>query len=142
MFFDILTWLFFGAAGLFLLLVMFAIATGSKVQRDWEFEAKFRDSTGRSIGEFDIERTYVEKKEDDFSVKTELELRHAGLTVGQHLTVHIADQVVMEESVINDGSAYFEHRGVDIGTLVPALGQSCIVRVGGAQIASGVLELD
>lgn len=139
---DILTWLFFGAAGLFAVVVILALATGSKVQRDWEFEANFRDSTGHSIGEFDIERTYIEKKEDDFSVKTELELRHAGLTVGQRLTVHIADQVVMEEVVVNDGSAYFEHRGVNIGPLVPALGQSCIVRVGGAQIASGVLEPD
>ena len=81
--FDVIKYLVFGFFGLVGLLIVAALVFGKRIKKQWEFEAEFRDASGREFGEFDIEMSRIEKEEPDYTLKASFHMRHESLQLHQ-----------------------------------------------------------
>ena len=119
---------FFGLIGLLFLL---AILFGKRVIKRWEYEAEFRDASGREFGEFEIELSRIAKQEDEDTIKASFKLRHASIGAGQRVQVLLDEVPVLEGSAETAGRIYLsdDHR-VNTPENVAA-GQRCEVVYGG-----------
>ena len=139
---TVFKFLFFGAFGLVGALILLALVFGKRIKKRWEYEAEFRDASGREFGEVDIEMSRIEKEESDYTFKASLRLRHERLVPHSTVRVEIDDRIVLEGQVDKPG---FIHLGKDhVRDIVdrPAAGQDCRILVGGAVLASAELLPD
>ena len=101
--FSFFKYAFFGFFGLLLLLVVFVLLFGKRVRKRWEFEAEFRDMSGREFGEFDFEMSRIEKEEVEYSFKAKFKMRHESLPQGALVQVYLEDLLVMQGHVTKAG---------------------------------------
>ena len=131
-----------GFFGLIVLLVVVALLFGKRIKKQWEYEAEFRDASGREFGEFDIESSRIVKQEPDYSLKAKFRMRHASLGRHQSVQVYIDDVLVLEGVVQSQGRILLgaENRrdtppGVNEG-------QNCRIVVAGNEMFSAALVPD
>lgn len=131
--FSIVLYILYGFFGLLLLLFILALLFGKRVKKQWEFEAEFRDASGREFGEFDIEMSRIEKEEPNFSFKAKFKLRHDSLDVGQRVQVYLDDMLVMEGVVESAGRIYLKDEAIVNALSEARKGQVCRVVYGGQE---------
>lgn len=131
--FSIVLYVLYGFFGLLLLLFVLAMLFGKRVKKKWEYEAEFRDDSGREFGEFDIEMSRIEKEEADFTFKAKFKLRHESLGVGQRVQVYLEDELVMEGAVEKAGRIYLRNDAVVTPATEARKGQVCRVVYGGRE---------
>lgn len=139
---DVIKYSVFGVIALLAVLVVVALVFGKRVRKQWEFEAEFRDASGREFGEFEIECSRIEKVEPAYTVKAKLELKDAALTPGEAVRVFIDDTPILDGTVTAAGFIRLKQEG-----LLPAAhnvhaGQRCIIAIGGREAYSEVLRPD
>lgn len=128
--------------GLIAIPILFVVVFGKKIRKEWEFEAEFRDATGREFGEFEIESSMIENEDTDFKLRANLKIRHESITPNVNVQVLVEDQVVFEGMTSDRGRAFFNTEGLTVETLTPEAGQRCVVLIGGSEVASANLEVD
>lgn len=131
--FSIVIYILYGFFGLLLLLFVLAILFGKRIKKKWEYEAEFRDQSGREFGEFDIEMSRIEKEETDFTFKAKFKLRHESLGAGQRVQVYLDDLLVMEGAVETPGRIYLKNNAVVSPATEARKGQVCRVVYGGRE---------
>jgi len=131
--FTIVLYILYGFFGFLLLLFVLALLFGKRIRKKWEFEADFRDESGREFGEFDIEMSRVGKDEPDFSFKAKFKLRHDSLEVGQRVQVYLDELLVMEGTVASSGRIYLKQDAVVSEATEASEGQVCRVVYGGLE---------
>ena len=131
--FAIVLYILYGFFGFLLLLFVLALLFGKRIRKKWEFEADFRDESGREFGEFDIEMSRVGKDEPDYSFKAKFKLRHDSLEVGQRVQVYLDELLVMEGTVASSGRIYLKQDAVVSEATEASEGQVCRVVYGGLE---------
>jgi hypothetical protein len=135
-------YLFMGFAGFIVLLFVLALLFGKQVRKRWEFEAEFRDASGREFGEFDIEMSRIEKEEPDFRFKAKLRMRHDSLMPHDTVRVLVDDQTILEGMVEKAGRIFLGNDHIRKPLDQPATGQLCRVMVGSVELANATLVRD
>lgn len=125
--FSFFQYALFGFVGLLLLLVLLVLLFGRRVRKRWDYEAKFRDLSGREFGEFDLEMSKIEKEEPEYSLKAKFRMRHESLEKGQLVQVYLEDLLVMQGNVTRSGRILLRDRAVVSEVRDPAPGQVCRV---------------
>ena len=131
--FTIVLYILYGFFGFLLLLFVLALLFGKRIRKKWEFEADFRDESGREFGELDIEMSRVGKDEPDYSFKAKFKLRHDSLEVGQRVQVYLDELLVMEGTVDSAGRIYLKQDAVVSEATEASAGQVCRVVYGGLE---------
>ncbi|MDJ0907120.1 MAG: hypothetical protein QNI96_13960 [Woeseiaceae bacterium] len=139
---TIIKYLVFGFAGLIGLLVVVVMLFGKRIHKRWEFEADFRDATGREFGEFEIQLSRIEKEEPEDTLKAKLRLRHPSLVQHATVQVFIDDTLVLEKMVEKEGRIYVRTKDLVNPVDSVTAGQVCRVVVGGTVIASAGFHPD
>lgn len=134
--FSITKYLAFGFFGLLGLFIVVALVFGDRIVTKWEYEAEFLDSKGKEFGEFDIKMSRVDKKEADFSLKTEFRMRHHLLTLHSTVQVFLDDLLVLEGMVREAGRINLALENLQNRVDDPRTGQICRVLCGGSEIAT------
>ena len=124
-FFNVIKYTVLGFFALLGLLILVAILFGKRVRKQWEFEADFRDASGREFGEFEIESSRIEKEEPDYTLKAKLSIRHDSLQAGQVLQVYIDDLLVVEETVEKPGRIFVRTKALRNSVETVQAGQRC-----------------
>ena len=140
--FSIFKYLMFGFVGLIVLIVVIAVLFGKRIKKQWEYEADFRDASGREFGEFEIELSRIEKEEPDYTLKAKLKIRHASLRPQQVLQVYIDDLLVVEETVQKPGRIYARTKNLLNPVESVQAGQRCRVVSNGATLFEAEFHLD
>ena len=140
--FSIVVYILYGFFGFLLLLFLLAMLFGKRIKKKWEFEAEFRDESGREFGEFDIEMSRIEKDEPDFTLKAKFKLRHESLDIGQRVQVYLDDILVMEGKVETEGRILLREDAVVIKATEARAGQVCRVVYGGLEQFSQAIRPD
>ena len=141
--FTIVKYAFLGFFGLLGLLVVGALLFGKRMITKWEYEAEFRDGSGREFGEFDIEMSRIEKDEPEFSLKAEFRMRHAALTLHKTVQVFLDDVLVLQGMVTSAGRIRLTHReNLQNRISDAAEGQVCRVVCGGTELFREALVVD
>lgn len=125
--FSFFQYALFGFVGLLLLLVLLVLLFGKRVRKRWDYEAEFRDLSGREFGEFDLEMSKIEKEEPEYSFKAKFRMRHESLEKGQLVQVYLEDLLVMQGNVTRPGRIRLRDRAVVSEVQDPAPGQVCRV---------------
>ena len=73
--FSILKYGVFGFFGLIGLLIVVVMIFGKRIEKKWDYEADFRDESGKEFGELDVEMSRIEKDEPNFSLKAKFRMR-------------------------------------------------------------------
>ncbi len=131
--FSFMKYALFGLFGLFLVLIVLALLFGKRVRKRWEFEAEFRDLSGREFGEFDFELSKIEKQDIEYSFKAKFRMRHESLARGQLVQVYLEDLLVMQGSVTTPGRIVLRESAVVSEVQHPEPGQVCRVVWGGIE---------
>lgn len=140
--FTVLKYSIFGFFGLILVLIVLALLFGRRVRKQWEYEAEFRDETGREFGEFEIESSRIEKQQAGFTVKARFYLRHPGLQAQQTVQVFLDDTLVMEGHVQEAGQIRLGNDHLhNVPDQVQA-GQQCRIVIDTTELASASLVRD
>ena len=129
---------FIGVFGLLALAVVF----GKRIEKQWEYEAKFFDDRKRELGEFDIELRRIPKDETDWTLKARFVLRHPALQQGARVDVALNDEVVMQGNVEKEGRILLRESALITDIKSPETGQVCSVRVGGSELFAEPLYRD
>lgn len=140
--FDIIKYVFFGFFGLIILLIVVVILFGKRIRKKWEYEADFRDASGREFGEFEIELSRIDKEEPDYTLKAKFRMRHAALTQHSTVQVYVEDALVFEQMVETAGRMYVQRAKLVNPVDRVSEGQRCRVVVGGIEIASAEFHPD
>ena len=140
--FTIVLYVLYGFFGLLLLLFILALLFGKRIKKKWEYEAEFRDASGKEFGEFDIEMSRIEKEETEFSFKARFKLVHESLGTGQRVQVYLDDLLVMEGSVEKAGRIYLKDDAVVTAATEAREGQVCRVVYGGQERFAEPLQPD
>jgi hypothetical protein len=95
---------------------------GKRVDKEWEYEARFFDAKGREIGEFDIDSLRFADDEGDYKLKVNSRLKHPELCRGRPVSVYPVDVLVPGSMVEQEGriSLFNRHPKQDINN--PAAG--------------------
>jgi len=133
MLFSIVLYLLYGFFALLLLLFIMAVLFGKRIKKLWEYEAEFQDEGGREFGEFDFEKSRVEKEEPEYSFKASFKMRHESLEAGQVVQVYLDDLLVMQGVVARSGRIYLKEEAVMNKVNEPFEGQICRVVYGGQE---------
>ncbi len=56
---GVIKYLFYGFLALIAVLVVVAVVFGKRVIRKWEYEAEFRDASGREFGELELKMSRI-----------------------------------------------------------------------------------
>ena len=139
--FSIITYLIFGFFGLIGLLFLLAIIFGKRVDKKWEYEAKFRDDKKKEIGEFDIELKRYEG-EEDYKLDAKFKLKHTALEIGKVVQVYLNEELVMQGNVTKKGKIYLREDSLVTQIDNPAAGQTCVVNYDGNEILCEALYKD
>ncbi len=131
--FSILKYVVFGFLGLLLLLVVVTVLFGKRIRKQWEYEAEFRDDSGREFGEFDIEMSQIQKEEPQPTFKATFKLRHESLEAGQRVEVYVDDVLVMAGNCQKPGRVFLDNDAVVTPLAKAAEGQDCRVVYGGKE---------
>ena len=139
--FSILKIIFFGFFGLIGLLFLLALIFGKRIVKQWEFEAEFRDESGKEFGEFDIELSRVAKKETEDTFKAKFRLRHDTLGLGQRVQVFLDEVLVLEGNVETAGRILLTEEHIKTALTTASKGQVCRVVYGGVeQFSQAIVE--
>jgi hypothetical protein len=136
--FGLVKWVFWGFVGLIVLVVVF----GKRVEKKWEYEAKFRDARRREIGEFDIELFRIPSDNTDWKFKAKFVLRHPALIPGQVLRVYLDDELVIEKTLEQAGFVRLGASELCAEIKSPAAGQVVSVRCGDDELFAEALYRD
>ncbi len=132
----------FGFFGLIAVLFVFALIFGKRKVTKWEFEAEFRDASGREFGEFDIELSHISKEETEDTFKAKFRLKHESLREGQQVQVFLDDILVLQGAAEAAGRAYLAHDEIVTPLANASAGQLCRVVYGGQEHFSEQIVLD
>ena len=136
--FSILKWFGIGLISLIALAILF----GKRVKKQWEYEAEFRDSSRREIGEFEVEFSKIEKEETHYTLKVKFHLRHAAVRQHQAVQVFIDDTLVLEGLASKDGYVRLGNDHLQAELNEPLLGKICRVVSGGQEVVNQALKRD
>ena len=139
---DIIKYAFFGFFGLIGLAVVWALITGNRIEKKWEFEADFRDEKGREFGEFEIELSRHVKNEPTHTFKAEFFMRHPTLTQHSNLQVFLDEMLVLEGMVPEPGRVRFGNDRLRNEVTNPSAGQVCRVVCAGKELFTAELLPD
>ena len=140
--FSIVMYLLFGFFGLLLLLFILALLFGKRVRKLWDFEADFRNAAGREFGEFEIEKSRIDKEEPEFTFKASFKMRHESLAAGETVQIFLEDLLVMQGNVADAGRIYLGNESVVNEVEEAREGQVCRVLCGGQERFSAPLRPD
>ena len=135
-------YILYGFFGFLLLLFILALLFGKRIKKQWEYEAEFRDDSGREFGEFDIELSQIQKDEQEPTFKAEFRLKHASLEAGQRVEVYVDDVLVMAGNTEVEGRIYLETDAVVTPLAQASAGQICRVVYGGQERFTEPLKPD
>ena len=124
------------------ILIVLAALFGKRIRKLWEYEAEFRDASGREIGEFEIEKSKIEKEEPDYSLKVEFHLRHEAIAPASTIQVFVEDVMVLEGTASDAGFARLGDQHLRNEVDEPLLGKQARVLVEGQEIVSEALVRD
>lgn len=131
--FTVFKYLVFGFFGLIGLLFLLALIFGKRIIKQWEYEAEFRDESGKEFGEFDIELSRIAKEESEDSFKAKFRMRHESLEVGQRVQVFLDDALVLEGNVEKAGRIWLTEEQIVTSLSSAQQGQTCRVVWGGVE---------
>jgi len=140
--FTIILYAFFGFFGLILLLVILAILFGKRITKKWEYEADFRDASGKEFGEFELELSQIEKEEPDYTLEAKFRMRHPALVQHATVQVYVEDLLVFEQMVEKEGRMYVRTKELVNQIEDVSAGQVCRVLIGGTEIAAAEFHPD
>lgn len=141
--FNVIKYMMFGFVGFIAALVLLAVLFGKRVVRKWEYEAEFRDASGREFGELDIEMSRIEKDEPDFSLKAKFSMRHPALSRHQTIQVFVDDLLLLQGMVAAAGRIRLNHREhLQNAVADVSAGQRCRVVAGGQTLFEELLVPD
>ncbi len=117
------------------LAVLFALVLlfGKRVKKHWEYEAEFRDASGREFGEFDMELWQIANEESEPTFQAKLRLEHESLEIGQRVEVYVDDVLVMAGNTQRPGRIFLKTDTVVAPLTEAAAGQQCRVVYGGRE---------
>lgn len=139
--FGLIGILFAVVVGLIVLLVLFVVIFGKRIDRLWEYEAKFRNELGQEFGEFEIEMSKV-GKETTHTLKGELRVRHESLKVGQMVEVFIDDRIVLGGATDVNGQVLLDQAGLLVTQFEPVAGQMCRIVIDADERWQAELQID
>lgn len=139
---GVIKYLFYGFLALIAVLVVVAVVFGKRVIRKWEYEAEFRDASGREFGELELKMSRIEKEEPDFSLKVDFWLRHESLLPQQTVRVYLDEIPLLEGMVSASGRIRLGNQHLQTEIDEPAAGAMCRVERGGQEIAAAELLPD
>ena len=137
-FFSTLKWFGIGIAALVIITLLF----GKRIKKKWEYEAEFRDASGKEFGEFEVEMSKIEKEEHDYTLKFEFHLRHKSVRQTQTVQVFIDDLLVLEGMPEKDGYVRLGNDNRQNTVDEPLQDKMCRVVIGGQEIVSQALMRD
>ena len=140
--FSIVVYILYGFFGFLLLLFVLALLFGKRIKKQWEYEAEFRDESGREFGEFDIEMSQVQKEEPEPTFKAKFRLKHASLEAGQRVEVYVDDVLVMAGTTETAGRIYLQKDAIVTALDQASEGQICRVVYGGRERFTEPLKPD
>ncbi len=140
--FSVLKYLVFGFFGLIGLLFVLALLFGKRIVKQWEYEAKFHDDSGREFAEFDIELSRIAKEETEDTFKAEFRLRHASLESGKRVQVFLDDILVLEGHSKTAGRIVLGAEHIKKPLEAASAGQLCRVIYGGIERFSAAIVRD
>jgi hypothetical protein len=123
--------LLYGVGGFFcliLLLFILAIMFGKRIDKQWEYEAKFLNDKGREIAEFDIESSRIAKQEREYSLKVEFQCRHTALNPGDRIEVYLEELLVVAGEVKHAGRIRLGNADLVNSPTEPGAGQICYIK--------------
>ena len=136
--FSILKWSGIGLVALIIVAILF----GKRIKKKWEYEAEFRDASGKEFGEFEVEMSKIEKEEQDYTLKFEFHLRHEAVRQTQPVQVYIDDLLVLEGMPEKDGYVRLGNANKQNTVDEPLLDKLCRVVIGGQEVVSQALRPD
>ena len=131
--FTVIKYIVLGFFGLIGVLFVLALLFGKRIVKQWEYEAEFRDASGREFGEFDIELSRIAKEEDADTFKAEFRMRHDELGLGQRVEVYLDDTLVLAGNVEKEGRAWLNEQHIVSELSEAREGQICRVVWGGVE---------
>jgi len=140
--FSILKYSVFGFFGLIGLLIVVVMVFGKRIDKKWDYEADFRDESGKEFGELDVEMSRIEKDEQDYSLKAKFRMRHPSLKRLATVQVFLDDLLILEGMVEKDGRIRLGKQNLQNEITDPPDGQLCRVVCGGEELFSQVMEPD
>ncbi|MEM7432760.1 MAG: hypothetical protein AAF351_12625 [Pseudomonadota bacterium] len=140
--FEIAKYLVIGFFGLIGLLIVIAVIFGKRVYKQWEYEADFKDASGREFGEFEVELSRIDKEEVDDTLKAKLKMRHEALVLNASVDVFIDQTKVLETTVEKAGRVFTRDTPLLPSFDGVSAGQTCRVLVDGVEIASAEFHKD
>ena len=140
--FTVVKYIVFGFFGLIGFLFVLALLFGKRIIKQWEYEAEFRDDSGKEFGEFDIEmsRIAIEQSEDTF--KAEFKMRHVELAVGQRVEVFLDQSLILAGNVEKQGRVWLKEEHIVTRLSEAKQGQICRVVWGGVERFSEAIVPD
>lgn len=140
--FTVVKYLVLGFFGLIGILFVLALVFGKRIVKQWEYEAEFRDASGKEFGEFDIELSRIAKEETADTFKATFRMRHESLGAGQRVEVYLDDKLILAGNVEKDGRVWLNEKHI-VSTLSEASkGQICRVVWGGVERFSEAIVPD
>ncbi len=141
--FSVIRYMLYGFVGFIGLLFLLALLFGKRMVRKWDYEAEFKDASGREFGELDIEMSRIEKEEPNFSLKARFKMRHASFQLHQTVQVYIDDVLLLEGMVKSAGRVRLTHEENLQNEITDAkAGQMCRVVCGGRELFAEALLPD
>lgn len=130
---------FFGLIGI---LFVLALLFGKRVVKQWEYEAEFRDASGKEFGEFDIELSRIAKEETEDTFKATFRMRHQSLGLGQRVEVFLDESLVLAGNVEKEGGIRLNEKHIVTKLGEASAGQICRVVWGGVEQFSEAIVPD
>ena len=141
--FSVIRYMMLGFVGFIGLLFVLALLFGKRMIKKWDYEAEFKDASGREFGELDIEMSRIEKEEPNFSLKAKFRMRHAAFQLHQTVQVFIDDVLLLEGMVKSAGRVFLTHEENLRNEIADAkAGQMCRVVYGGRELFAEALLPD
>lgn len=136
--FSVLKWFGIGLVALIVVAILF----GKRITKKWEYEAEFRDASGREFGEFEVEMSKFEKEEHDYTLKVEFHLRHESVRQALAVQVYIDELLVLEGIPEKDGFVRLGNDNLQNTVDEPLLDKMCRVVIGGQEVLRQALKRD
>ena len=140
--FTVIKYIVLGFFGLIGALFVLALLFGKRIVKQWEYEAEFRDDSGKEFGEFDIELSRVAKEESEDTFKAKFRMRHDELGLGQRVEVYLDDVLVLAGNVEKEGRVWLRDEQVVTRLTEAREGQVCRVVWGGKERFSEAIVPD
>ena len=123
-------------------LIVLVLFFGKRFKKHWEYEAEFRDASGREFGEFDMELWQIANEESGPTFQAKFRLKHESLEVGQRVEVYVDDVLVVAGNTQKPGRIFLKTNAVVAPLTQAAEGQVCRVVYGGRERFAEQLKAD